>query len=604
MAIPAGISTALVHLDAPVSFIGEDGRIHATITSSIPLVWAATGTPIGNFIENVSLDPGVPLELNLPHVDQGGFLDGAGNTVTGWSYRIEVTYEKDGQNIPFPARDFQILSGQLEVDLALIPSGEAYIPVVAPILPVTSIDGLTGEVTMAELALDRVDNTNDLEKPVSTAAQAALNLKADSSALAAHTGNVANPHAVTKAQVGLGSVDNTTDLAKPISTATQAALNGKAPTVHGHTYADISGTVPTSALPPLAINETTPVASQAAMLALVAQRGDMAIRTDSGKTYVLASDSPSTLADWKEVMATGQVVSVAGRTGVVALAKADVGLGSVDNTADSAKPISAAQQAALDLKLSIINQAVRGKAGRQYAFVAGVIRNYNDGLGWRLIDDGFHPAIGITTVDSLTDTGLITVNYPGLKADGGNAGRTVTLLAQPDETLTKAGFTCGVSVEADKARIQLQQTRSLNDYLYWDTAAGAYKLWKNEFWGAGRSPFTIADTTNNHVRLTHAQAILDDRFDIDLQRIGGPSENYLPVVSTAEALTIMTQVVVDFYTDGSSAATRVTAPDTKCRTLVRRGQARSYVPPADVHEGTYANGNIWLFGIMQDQALA
>lgn len=36
-----------------------------------------------------------------------------------------------------------------------------------------------------------------------------------------------NPHAVTKAQVGLGNVDNTTDLDKPISTATQSALDEK-----------------------------------------------------------------------------------------------------------------------------------------------------------------------------------------------------------------------------------------------------------------------------------------------------------------------------------------------------------------------------------------
>jgi hypothetical protein len=42
------------------------------------------------------------------------------------------------------------------------------------------------------------------------------------------------------------------------------------------------------------------------------------------------------------------VTSVAGKTGAVALVKADVGLGNVDNTADSAKPISAAAQAALD----------------------------------------------------------------------------------------------------------------------------------------------------------------------------------------------------------------------------------------------------------------
>lgn len=42
-----------------------------------------------------------------------------------------------------------------------------------------------------------------------------------------HVGRTDNPHSVTKAQVGLGSVDNTSDASKPISTATQAALNGK-----------------------------------------------------------------------------------------------------------------------------------------------------------------------------------------------------------------------------------------------------------------------------------------------------------------------------------------------------------------------------------------
>ena len=36
-----------------------------------------------------------------------------------------------------------------------------------------------------------------------------------------------NPHNVTKAEVGLGNCDNTSDLNKPISTATQTALNGK-----------------------------------------------------------------------------------------------------------------------------------------------------------------------------------------------------------------------------------------------------------------------------------------------------------------------------------------------------------------------------------------
>ncbi|MBL0233168.1 MAG: hypothetical protein IPQ08_05845 [Chitinophagaceae bacterium] len=43
-----------------------------------------------------------------------------------------------------------------------------------------------------------------------------------------HIADIANPHSVTKTQLGLSSVDNTSDLDKPISTATQAALDLKA----------------------------------------------------------------------------------------------------------------------------------------------------------------------------------------------------------------------------------------------------------------------------------------------------------------------------------------------------------------------------------------
>lgn len=49
----------------------------------------------------------------------------------------------------------------------------------------------------------------------------------------------------------------------------------------------------------------------------------------------------------------GAVDSVAGKTGVVTLVKGDVGLGSVDNTADTAKPVSSAQQTALDGKSNV-----------------------------------------------------------------------------------------------------------------------------------------------------------------------------------------------------------------------------------------------------------
>ena len=112
------------------------------------------------------------------------------------------------------------------------------------------------------------------------------------------------------------------------------------------------GKILESELPSIAITDTFTVASQAAMLALTAERGDIAIRTDLNKTFALAASPASTLANWLELRTpTDAVLSVAGKTGAVALVKGDVGLGSVDNTSDAAKPVSTAQQAALNLKL-------------------------------------------------------------------------------------------------------------------------------------------------------------------------------------------------------------------------------------------------------------
>ena len=42
-----------------------------------------------------------------------------------------------------------------------------------------------------------------------------------------HSQATGNPHGTTKADIGLGNVENTSDLNKPISTATQLALNNK-----------------------------------------------------------------------------------------------------------------------------------------------------------------------------------------------------------------------------------------------------------------------------------------------------------------------------------------------------------------------------------------
>lgn len=57
--------------------------------------------------------------------------------------------------------------------------------------------------------------------------------------IANHKADKANPHEVTKAQVGLGNVDNTADLDKPLSTATQTALAAKANSTDVYTKAEV-----------------------------------------------------------------------------------------------------------------------------------------------------------------------------------------------------------------------------------------------------------------------------------------------------------------------------------------------------------------------------
>lgn len=97
---------------------------------------------------------------------------------------------------------------------------------------------------------------------------------------------------------------------------------------------DSGGKVPSSQLPLLALTDTSVVASQAAQLALTAEEGDVAIRTDLNKSYIHNGGTAGTMADWSELLTpTDSVLSVNGYTGAVTLAKSDIGLGNVENAA-------------------------------------------------------------------------------------------------------------------------------------------------------------------------------------------------------------------------------------------------------------------------------
>jgi len=199
---------------------------------------------------------------------------------------------------------------------------------------------------------------------------------------------------------------------------------------------DASGKLDISILPALAITDTFVVATQVAMLALTAEVGDVSIRTDLNKSYILKTTGATTFSNWQELLTPTDSVSsvagkagtviltkadvglanvanvdttttanitdstnkrlltdaqeakvdtlsgtntgdqvipiqtVAGRTGAIVLTSTDVGLGNVTNTTDASKPVSTAQQTALNLKANLVNPTFTGAPTAPTATVA------------------------------------------------------------------------------------------------------------------------------------------------------------------------------------------------------------------------------------------
>jgi hypothetical protein len=142
-------------------------------------------------------------------------------------------------------------------------------------------------------------------------------------------------------------------------TGLQAALDGKQAS---GTYATlVSGTVPSSQLPSY-VDDVVEYANLAAFTEQAA--GKIYVARDTGKVYrwsgsayIEISPSPGSTDSVTEgssnlyftharAAAAAPVQSVAGRAGTISLTKSDVGLGGVDNTSDSAKPVSTAQATA------------------------------------------------------------------------------------------------------------------------------------------------------------------------------------------------------------------------------------------------------------------
>lgn len=100
----------------------------------------------------------------------------------------------------------------------------------------------------------------------------------------------------------------------------------------------VGGKIPLSQIPATAITDTFVVVSQTEMLALQAQIGDVAIRTDLKKSFILRIDNPASLSSWQELLTPDdQVQSVNGQTGVVIILDATTSLSGLMSAGDKIK---------------------------------------------------------------------------------------------------------------------------------------------------------------------------------------------------------------------------------------------------------------------------
>jgi hypothetical protein len=94
-----------------------------------------------------------------------------------------------------------------------------------------------------------------------------------------------------------------------------------------------SGQISSAQLPAIAITSVYTVASEAAQLALTAQEGDVAVRTDESKSYIKNTGTAGTMADWTLLQTPLDVVlSVNGNTGAVSITPASIGAAATSHT--------------------------------------------------------------------------------------------------------------------------------------------------------------------------------------------------------------------------------------------------------------------------------
>lgn len=153
MTMPPGVTLCTVTYGKALGALGAVARITGKVTMDRRIVHAATGWSINPADEDIP-NTGEELTFEVPHVDQPGFLDTAGQATTHWYYTLtgKIIFTGGGKSVSY-TKTFQPLVGQTNIDLDLVLDGPVQPGVSAPSAEVLSVAGRTGHVSGSDMVL-------------------------------------------------------------------------------------------------------------------------------------------------------------------------------------------------------------------------------------------------------------------------------------------------------------------------------------------------------------------------------------------------------------------------------------------------------------------
>ena len=319
-----------------------------------------------------------------------------------------------------------------------------------------SLNSINNQLNVASIIVNslgnRVDNLDAemLLVPTKTYVDASLNnIKSSLTAYAPlnnpqFTGTISG---ITATMVGLGNINNTSDLNKPISNATQTALNLKAPlnnpqftgTISSNKFlVDATGNLTAFSLTSNN-NLTCTDLLYAGGTSLTSTIGKLApsinpsisgtLTTDNITTNnIIYSNGTITAASNFAVYGTSLMqgnLTMQSPATIVGISSGTVGLGNVNNTSDVNKPISTATQTALNLKANLDSPNFTGtlaiKNGTNSVFSVDNYANITcNGIGSFSIMNGATPNFYVDYSGNITTQGL-------LQTSGGISTPSITL---------------------------------------------------------------------------------------------------------------------------------------------------------------------------------